>query len=96
MPYLATPSFGIRLSRDPYDFRPRRRWSRWSFRIGLGQLGRPNSWYRWNFGLALQLLPDFVWWQDYLGQERGHDVFQYRICGVMRGWRPIQFVRRAH
>ena len=62
-------------------------WHKWCFSLGFvhGSGAPGDRAYRYALGIDFQLIPNFVWYVDYLGVEFGRPVFNYRIIGI-DGW----------
>lgn len=90
--WIRTKDFGLIVARPVWE-RPRgyRWWDRWTIRIGfVGCEVEGEIPYRYWAGVDLQLLPNFIWYQDLIGFERGILVVHNRIVGI-QSWPFMRF-----
>lgn len=86
---IRTKHFGFAVQRYPWA---RPRWGTWWVRIGFFDSGRPLGElpYLYWAGVDIQLLPNFIWWQDQIGVENGRMVIHTRIVGI-QNWPFMRF-----
>lgn len=99
---ILTKHFGFEIGR-PVWMRPNggRWWDRWYITAGFGDAGEGfpahGQPYRYGLNVDVQLLPNFIWWQDLVCQDpRVADVQVHtRIAGIQNwpfmrfhGWKP--------
>lgn len=89
---IVTKHFGFWAGRDFMQWPPGRRWRNWGLRIGFVHDGEPNRWYKYGAGIDIQLVPNFIWWQDLIRQDpRVAEVqVHYRIVGI-QNWPFMRF-----
>lgn len=85
---IRTKHFGFFVGGISYDYR--RRWDRWCIRVAFGECGDINRWYKYRAGVDIQLLPNFIWYQDRIGVENGRMVIHTRIVGI-QSWPFMRF-----
>lgn len=91
--YIKTKHFGCYAGFHWQHYRPRPRWDCLVFHIGFGELGEPNRWYKYRASVEVQLLPNFIWWQDVIRQDDrvcGGVQVHNRIVGI-QSWPLLRF-----
>lgn len=89
---VVTNDFAFEIGRPvwqrPYGWRW---WDRWFLRIGfVGREAENEMPYHYWAGIDIQLLPNFIWWQDLIGIEHGIMKVHNRIVGI-QSWPFMRF-----